>query len=78
MKPIVTLEDFFKTYPQKTQELVKIYFKTMNLRKKYGYGSKKIVKFLDISRHTIDGWLRYNQKPIYFNRREELKELLKN
>jgi len=63
MKPIVTFEDFLKTYPEKTQELVKIYFKTMNLRKKYGYGSKKIAKLLDISRHTIDDWLYEGQIP---------------
>jgi len=57
MEPIVKFEDFLKTYPEKTQKRVMIYLRVMELRRKYGYGSKKIAKFLGISRNKIEGWL---------------------
>lgn len=62
-------------------ELIKIqqYIKTQRLRRKK-LGCRKIARYLDIpeKRSMVDGWIRYGQKPIYFNQREELVELLKS
>ena len=57
MEPIVTFEDFLKTYSERTRERVRLYFRVMRLRKKYGYGSKKIAKIFGIPRSKTEGWL---------------------
>jgi len=63
MKPIITFEDFLKTYPERTQKRVRLYLKIITLRNKFGYGSKKIAKILNISRHKIEGWLYQGNIP---------------
>lgn len=47
--------------------------------KKMGLGCRRIAKALGIpqKRSMIDGWLRYSQKPIYMDKKEELERLLK-
>lgn len=75
MKPIVTFEDFLNTYPERTQERVRLYLKVMELREKYGYGSKKIVKSLKVSRRKIDGWIYQKKVPIPIRVLKMLKKL---
>lgn len=60
-------------------ELKKInYFEKTKELKKLGLGCRRIAKALDIpdKRSMVDGWLRYSQKPIYIDKREELERLL--
>lgn len=66
MKSVVTFEDILKTYPHKTQKRTKLYLKVIEfieLRDKYGYGSKKISKMLNISRYKIEGWIYQESIP---------------
>jgi len=75
MESIIAFEDFLKTYLFKTQERTKLYLKVMKLRNKYDYGSKKMAKMLDISRHKIEGWIYQKNVPKNIKAIEQLEKL---
>jgi len=63
MITVVNFEDFLKTYPEETHERVILYQKVMRLRNVCGYGSKKIAKILNVSRHRVENWLYGHSVP---------------
>jgi len=74
-QPIMALNEFLQTYPIKTQERISLYSKVMELRSKYGYGSKKISRLLNVSRHKVEGWLYQKNMPRPIKALDLLKKL---